>query len=217
MDEYLSEKEQIERIREWWRENGWYLVAGAALGAVALFGFNQYRNYTEARAEAAAALYLDLQDVLEDDDHTAAEALLVELREEHPNSPYTDQAGMLIAGLYLTTEPSRAANELRFVMENTEDRDLGLIARLRLARVLMYQNQHQEALRVLEVPNLGPFAAQYSEAKGDALYALGEVDAARAAYQEALIGPGAEWVNRSFVEMKLDSLEVASGAAETGT
>jgi len=217
VDEYLSEKEQLERIREWWRENGWYLVAGAALGAVALFGFNQYRNYTEARAEAAAALYLDLQDVLEDDDQTAAEALLAELREEHPKSPYTDQAGMLIAGFYLTTEPTRAADELRFVMERTQDRDLGLIARLRLARVLMFQNRHQEALQVLDVADLGAFSAQYSEAEGDAHYGLGNIDAARAAYEQALVAPGAEWVNRSFVEMKLDSLEVPEGAAETGT
>lgn len=217
MDEYLSEKEQLERIREWWRENGWYLVAGAALGAVALFGFRQYQNYVEARAEAAAALYLDLQDVLEDDDRTAAEALLAELRDEHPDSPYTDQAGMLIAGYLLTTEPSRAADELRFVMERTEDRDLGRIARLRLARVLMYQDRHDEALRLLDVPDLGPFEAQYSEAEGDAHYALGNIDAARAAYEEALRAPGAEWVNRTFVEMKLDSLEVAGDSAETGT
>ena len=216
MDEYLSEKEQIERIREWWRENGWYLVAGAALGAVALFGLNQYRNYTEARAEAAAALYLDLQDVLEDDDETAAEALLAELREEHPSSPYTDQAGMLIAGYYLTSEPSRAADELRFVMQSTDDRELGLIARHRLARVLMYQGRHEEALQVLNVANLGAFSAQYSEARGDAYYGLGDTDAARAAYEEALAAPGAEWLNRSFVEMKLDALEV-SGTEETGT
>src|SRR5690606_34416369 len=121
VDEYLSEKEQVERIREWWRENGWFLVAGAALGAVALFGFNQYRNYTEARAEAAAALYLDLQDVLEDDNRTAAEALLAELRDAHPSSPYTDQAGLLMAGIYLSREPARAADELRLVMANTDD------------------------------------------------------------------------------------------------
>jgi len=217
VDEYLSEKEQLERIREWWRENGWYLIAGVALGAVGIFGWNQYKAYVQARAEAAAALYLDLQDVLQDDDRTAAEALLAELREEHPKSPYTDQAGMLIAGYYVATEPSRAADELRFVMDRTEDRDLARIARLRLARVLIYQDRHEEALALLDVPNLGPFTAQYREAAGDAHYALGNTDAARAAYEEALRAPGAEWLNRSFVEMKLDALEVADDSAETGT
>ena len=31
MDEFLSEKEQIDQIRGWWRENGWYLIGGVAL------------------------------------------------------------------------------------------------------------------------------------------------------------------------------------------
>ena len=31
MDEYLSEKEQIEQIKQWWNDYGWYLLGGAAL------------------------------------------------------------------------------------------------------------------------------------------------------------------------------------------
>src|SRR5690606_31008017 len=181
VDEYLSEKEQLEKIREWWRENGWYLVGGAALGAVVLFGWGQYRNYTENRAEQAATLYLDLQDVLEDDDRVAAEALLTELREGYPASPYTDQAAFLLAREYLVSEPSRAASELRYVIGNTKDQELALIARLRLARVLMYQEEHAEALRILDARNLGPMEAQYEEARGDALVAMGDSEAARAA------------------------------------
>ena len=216
MDEYLSEKEQIERIRDWWRENGWYLVAGAALGAAALIGLNQYRGYTEQQAEQAAALYLDLQNVLEDDDRAAADALLSELREEYPSSPYTDHAGLLLAGTYIVSEPARAARELRYVMENTEDDELSLIARLRLARVLIYQESFDEALQLLDITGLGQFAAQYSEVKGDAYYARGDIDAARMAYAEALSSPGAEWVNRGFIEMKLGALEVPAAGSGSG-
>src|SRR5690606_35514151 len=102
-------------------------------------------------------------------------------------------------------------------MENTADRDLNRIARLRLARVMIYQGQPEQALELLNTPDLGPFAAQYSEVQGDAYFALGDNDAARQAYEEALFAAGAEWVNRGFVEMKLESLEVAADDAETGT
>ncbi len=217
MDEFLSEREQLQRIRDWWRENGWYLLAGAALGVVALFGFNQYRGYTEARAEVAASLYLDMQDVIEDNDQVAAEAILVELREEHASSPYADQAGLLMAGVLFSTQPARAADELRFVMENTQDSDLSRIARLRLARLMIYQDEPAQALELLNIANLGPFTAQYSEIRGDAHYSLGNNDAARDAYEEALLSVGAEWVNRTFIEMKLDSLEVTTADEETGT
>ncbi|HEX7081409.1 MAG TPA: tetratricopeptide repeat protein [Gammaproteobacteria bacterium] len=216
MDEFLSEKEQIEQIREWWRENGWFIVAGVALGVVAIVGINQYRAYKADRAEEAAALYLDLQQELEENDREAADALLTELREEYPSSPYTDQAGLLVASAYVAREPGRAAEELRRVMESTDDRELSLIARLRLARVLMYQESHEEALELLNVTDVGAFAAQYAEARGDAHYALGDADAARTAYAEALTAPGAEWLNRNFVEMKLGALEPPADDAESG-
>lgn len=216
MNDYLSEKEQIEQIREWFRENGWYLFAGVAIAAVGMFGLNQYRSYSDSRAEAAAALYLDLQEVLEDDDRTAAEALLTELREEYSGSPYTDQAGLLMAGAHLARDPARAADELRYVIRSSKDHELGLIARMRLARVLIFQSSSEEALSVLDVSDVGPFAAQFAEIRGDAFYALGDVAAAREAYSNALVAPGNEWVNRGFVEMKLDSIDARAHVEESG-
>ena len=32
MDETLTEKEQIEEIRAWWKENGAYVIAGLVIG-----------------------------------------------------------------------------------------------------------------------------------------------------------------------------------------
>ena len=33
VDEYLSDNEQVERLRTWWRENGWFVIGGAAPGS----------------------------------------------------------------------------------------------------------------------------------------------------------------------------------------
>lgn len=215
MDEYLSEKEQVERIREWFRENGWYIASGIALGALAIFGMNQYRSYSTAKAEAAASLYVDLQEMIEDDDRMSADALLAELRETHPSSPYTDHAGMLYARSLLGRDDARAGEELRFVMENTKDRELALVARLRLARVLIHLEQFDDAIALLQAPNPGEFAAQFAEVRGDAHFAAGDHEAARLAYSEALSLPGADWLNRNFVEMKLDSLLAPQDAVES--
>jgi predicted negative regulator of RcsB-dependent stress response len=65
LDEFLSEKEQLERIRAWWRENGWYLVGGAVLGALLLFGWNRYRAHELQQAELASALYDELREAVE--------------------------------------------------------------------------------------------------------------------------------------------------------
>lgn len=215
MDEFLTEKEQLDRIKQWWRENGWFLIGGMAIAVVGYFGYNQYQAYRDARAEQAAELYIRLQQTIEDD-RPGGDELLAQLRAEYPDSPYTHHASLLIAREMLITNPARAADELRSVMNNSEDPGLAFIARLRLARVLAYQQNYAQALDVLSVPDPGQFAARLNEIKGDIHAAMGETEAARTAYTLALTAPGADGVDRNFVQMKLNELRAApaAGAAE---
>jgi predicted negative regulator of RcsB-dependent stress response len=211
VDEFLTEKEQIEQIRRWWQENGWYLLGGIAIAVLGYVGYYQYQAYRDARAEQAAALYAQLQETLEDD-RGRGEELLGQLRADYPDSPYTHQASLLLASELLISDPARATQELRYVMENSSDPGLAFIARLRLARVLTYRESYQEALEVLDVPDPGEFAARLNEIKGDVHAALGEIDAARSAYTQALTAPGSESVDRNFVQMKLNGLGASPSA-----
>jgi predicted negative regulator of RcsB-dependent stress response len=206
VDEYLSEKEQIARIREWWNENGWFLIGGAALGALGLFGYNQYRAYQDEQAEQAAGLYLDLKKAADGDNLTEAAALLAQLRSEHPASAYTQQAGLLVARALLIASPERAAEELQYVTEHSDDAELALIARLRLARVQAYREQYDDALKTLTVEDPGQFAGRFNEVKGDIYVALGRVEEARAAYLAAMVADGSELLDRNFLQMKLSDL-----------
>lgn len=212
MDDYLSEKEQIEVIRRWWRENGWYLIGGVAIALLGYYGYGQYRNYQDRRAEEAGSLYLQLTEALTDD-RGRSDELVATLRAEYPNSPYTHQAGLLLAKEYLVSDTPRAESELRRVMTESSDRGLAYIARMRLARVLSYRQSYDEALQVLEVDDPGEFAARLNELKGDVHAAMGDIEAARTAYTEALTAPGAESVDRNFVQMKLNSLQASPSVA----
>ena len=195
MDEYLSDKEQVERLRQWWRENGWFLIGGVALGLLALYGYNQYFAYQDRQSEAAAALYTAVQDAIDDSDTTAAETVLAQMRAEYPDQAYTFQAAMLVASAEVVTAPDGAVDNLRFVLEGSDDPDLAMIARLRLARVLAYREQYAEALALLDVPEPGSFAGRIAEIRGDIHVARGDIDAARTAYLEAMVTPGAELPN----------------------
>jgi predicted negative regulator of RcsB-dependent stress response len=103
-------------------------------------------------------------------------------------------------------------------MTESTDPGLAFVARLRLARVLIYRESYQDALQVLEVEDAGEFAARLNELKGDVHAAMGEIDAARSAYTQALTAPGAESVDRNYVQMKLNSLQAPASvvAAEGG-
>ena len=206
MDEFLSEKEQLEIFRQWWRENGWYLVGGISLGVIGLFGWNRYNAYVDTRAEEAAAIYVELREAVGDDNAGSARNLLTELREDFPASPYTDQGGLLLGLMRLDAgQVDNAIEDFRFVMETTSDPELALIARLRLARVLAQDESFEEALAVLDIAP-GSFAARYNEVRGDIHAALGDAESARAAYSAALNDQETGLVDRNLVQMKLDDL-----------
>lgn len=206
MDDYLSDKEQLERLRQWWRENGWFLIGGAALGLLGIYGYNQYFAYKDRQSEAAYVVYEEISREIEDGDLADAEARLTTMRGEFPAHVYTLQAALLVAGNQVVTAPDSAIEKLRYVMDESDDPELSMVARLRLARVLAYRERHQEALALLDVPNPGQFAGRIAEIRGDIHAALGETDAARSAYLEAMVASGAELLDRSFLQMKLADL-----------
>lgn len=206
MDEYLSEKEQIERIKQWWRENGWFLIGGAAVMAVGWLGWQQYQAYQQRVAEEAAALYLELESSIADDDAERADELLAQLAAEYGSSAYLDQARLLVAAENLIRDTERSIDELSAVMEGSRDEGMVMIARLRLARVLVYDEQYDRALEVLNVPEAGEFGARFSELRGDVHAAMGNVDAAVNEYTDALLGGGNGTVDTEFVQLKLNEL-----------
>ena len=206
MDELLSEKEQVERLRQWWRDNGWFLIGGAALGGLALLGWNQYWAYQARGAEQAGAAYESIQQAIAAPNLEQASTLLKQMRVDYPSAAYTHQAGMAVARAELITDPQRAADDLRYAMEHSKDTELAMIARLRLARVLAYREQYPDALAILTVDKAGKFAGRINEIRGDIFVAQGKVEEARAAYLAAMVSSGAEVLDRSFLQMKLADL-----------
>src|SRR6185503_8331029 len=182
VDELLSEKEQVERLRQWWRENGWFLIGGAALGGLGLLGWNQYWAYQARNAERAGAVYESIQQAIAAPNLEQATTLLKQMRIDYPSAAYTQQAGLAVARAELITDPQRAADDLKYTMENSKDTELAMIARLRLARVQAYREQYSEAIATLTVDKPGKFAGRINEIKGDIFATQGKVEEARAAY-----------------------------------
>ena len=211
MDEFLSEKEQLEQIRDWWKEYGWYLIGGAVLGGALLFGWTRYQSYQQQRVEIASALYDELFAAVADRADVRATELLAEIRAEYASSPYADQAALLMASLRLDQQqPEAAVDELRFVLEDTDDAELALVVRQRLARLLLHMERYDEVLTLLEDLEPSRFSGRFSELRGDVYLAQGEVDRARTAYMEAYNAEFIEVLDRNVLQMKIDDLPVAA-------
>jgi predicted negative regulator of RcsB-dependent stress response len=187
VEEYLSDREQEEALRNWWNENWRWVVSGIVLGLAGLGAWQYWRQHVQSRAEAAAQTYSDFSATLGTGDKDKLEKLVKELDTTHANSPYPDQAHLALAQSKVNAgQFEQAASELKIVVDNSKDAALVQLARVRLARVHLQLGHPDEALALLDVSKAGAFAAQVHEVRGDALLAKGDRSGARLAYQAAL-------------------------------
>jgi len=216
---YASDEEQLEALKNWWKENGSSLITGIAIVLVVFFGARWWQDSRQATAEAAAEVYDGIieQLALVQDSGLDAETLAAMessydlLRNDFPDSIYARFGALLLASVYVEQENySQAQVELQWVLDNQElgfmksaEQEVFLIARVRLARVLIAQERAQEALNLLAEVDPGTMAATYAEVQGDAYAQLGQVEQARAAYERAInLVPG----NAGFIDLKMRGL-----------
>ena len=220
----LSEKEQIQQMRAWWSEYGSYVVGGIVVGIVLIVGFSQYRSNARTQQTEASILYETLFDAVADGDTNDAEVAAADLYTNYASTVYPSQARLAMARMYMDKGRDQdAADALRAIFDQEPGSELGLIARLRLAKVLLYQDKAGDVVELLSGRTESAFAARYSEALGDAYVSLGMHDDAREAYLLAIADSAAiPTVDRVLVQMKIDDLpeatiEQAADAVQGGT
>ncbi|NIL95316.1 MAG: tetratricopeptide repeat protein [Woeseiaceae bacterium] len=203
MDEFQSEKEQIEEIKAWWAEYGRYVIAGVVIAVGLLVGFNRYEASKINAQTEASALFEALADNIVDGDLEDAISVASELSSNYANTAYAAQSRLAMARLYMDKNRDQDAvdmlNELLAMRGNGALKHVG---RVRLARIYLYQDKPQEVLDLLAGQDNAAFAGLYAEARGDAHAALGQIEEAREAYAIALADT-TQSVNRGFVQMKL--------------
>jgi len=216
VDDLLSEKEQIDQMRSWWSEYGGYVIFGIAAGALLLFGINYYQSSKLEGQLEASALYESLTNHVVDGNLDQAEVVAGELGTTFADTTYAAQAKLAIARLYMDKNRDQdAADALDALLQGSASEQLKQLARLRLARVLLYQDKPQEVVDLLEGQDAPGFAASYGEVLGDAFHALGRIAEAEAAYQAVLLDPLSQGtIDQQLVQWKsLDLPQIPSDDA----
>ncbi|MFY0989674.1 YfgM family protein [Halomonas sp. C05BenzN] len=212
MAELRTEEEQLDAIKRWWKENGTSLIAGVAIAAAGVFGWNAWQNYQENQATAASMRYQQLINLtagseLDEASIGQARALVVEITDNHGKTLYADLARLVDARLAVAQGDQAAARSTLESVIDASGRDyVQGLARLRLARLQVADGDAEAALATLEAGVPEALAAQRADIRGDAHHALGREDEARAAWNEAL-GLAEERDQPLYgVQLKLDNL-----------
>lgn len=203
MSAYLSEDEQVEAIKSWWRSNGTSVVTGIALGFALIFGWQGWNKYQAAQGDNASILYSNLQNQLASQQQDAAVESAKQLVGEYGGSPYATFASLELAKLYYQLDQKDSAREqLRWAMEHAPDPALAAVARLRLSQLLLDMQDYAAAASLVDAKD-GNLAGAFAEVRGDLARLQGQPEQARTAYQQALdLGVA----NSELVRMKLVSV-----------
>lgn len=194
LDELLDEHEQGEKVRTWLKENGLGIVGGLALGLALIGGGKWWLQQQHQERVATGEAYDRMVATIQAGDigqaSSAADALA--------DSSYAPLAALTLAkGQLEGGDRDAAIATLRAA--HSDDPGLAAVVRHRLARLLIDAGQGEQALALLD----GAEDAGALETRGDAHFALGREDEARAEYEQALRKLDVAAPQRGLLELKL--------------
>lgn len=203
----LQEQDQIDAFKAFWNRYGNLLLTLATVVLLAIAGWRAWGYWQQKQSVQAALVYEQLRQAVDKKDIAKVKQVSGEIFEQFPGTVYGSMAALIAAKAYFDAGDLKAAKApLQWVVDKSKNPEHVLLARLRLAGVLLDEKAFDEGLSVLTVANAGQFASLFADRRGDLLLAQGKLPEARAAYQEALKGLDADSALKPVVQIKLDAI-----------
>ncbi len=217
----LQEQEQLDELKAFWKQYGnlitWVLVL--VLGAYA--AWNGWNWYQADQATKASSMFDALDVAAKAGDADKVSRVFGDLKERFPRTAFAQQGALAAAKVQFEKGQVDAARAtLAWAAENGPEDELRAMARLRLAGILIGLKQTDEALKQLDAAKAPTFEGLVADRRGDALFAAGKKEEAKAAYQAAYKALDEKDSYRQLVDAKLVALgappaaPAASGAAK---
>ena len=202
----LEEQEQLAALKAWWKEHGGAILLGATVVLAAIAAWNGWTWYQRSQSAQGAVLYDTLQKAARANDLKATRETAGAILENFPRSAYAPLAALISAKVHFQAGDLKTARaQLQWVIEHAGSDEIRAIATLRLASVLLDDNEPDAALKILEAKPPPGFEALYASLRGDILVTQKKRSEARAAYKAALEKAEAGAL-RDALRLKLEAL-----------
>lgn len=225
MADHLTEEEQLDALKRWWKENWLSLVVPILVLLVGYFGWNMRQNHLAGQAQLASEKFSALTAAAETPPGQAMTAeqkqtvgeLAEGLASDYEGSLYADMANMVMARIFVDDDQlEAAATRLQTVVDSGASDSVKELAKARLARVLASSGDQEKALNLLAQSPSEAYKSLYAEVKGDIYLAQGKTEAANTAYSEAIESlPASEFNRSSLLQLKRDAVAMPEVKTKT--
>lgn len=207
MSEYLSEEEQIAKMKSWWDDNGTFVIASIVVAVLVIAGWRYYDGYRVDQAHDASRAYAAYRAA----DEAGKDAAFEVIAENYAGSAYH------AFGLFKQAQDALSAGDmpgaealLAEVVDRSKDALLVDLAKIRLAKVQHGLDRSTQALATLATISREGYRSWGLEAKGDIHVARGELQLAHAAYEAAVASLDSA-DQRPVLQMKLNNVAPFEG------
>lgn len=202
MELYDTEEQQVEAIKDWWKENGKAVIIGAVVGLGGLFGWRYYQDSVIQASEAASQSYTTVMNALQTKG-ADAQADIQAFIDSNEVKEYSVLAALQLAKVQVDAKDlSAALVQLKWAQSNTKDAALSPLISYRIARIEAEMGNFDAANAELGKVTDAAWTGRIAELRGDIALRQGDKEVAYAAYTEAQQAADAS----PTLQMKLDDL-----------
>ncbi|OOF89225.1 hypothetical protein BKG94_01115 [Rodentibacter ratti] len=200
----IEEEQEINQLKEWWKENGKTIIVAFILGVGGMFGWRYWQTYQANQIAEASAGY-DALIYAAEQDSTAQKAKLAEFVQANSKTSYAVFALFDEAKNAVEKQDFAGAEvALQQVLTQSQDELLTSLSALRLSSVQFQLGQLDNALSTLEKVKSAGFNARKTLLAGDIQLAKGDVAAAKNSFEQVL-QTGSQ-LEQQAAQMKLNNL-----------
>lgn len=208
MDVYKTEEEQVQAIKQWWKDNAVSVISGIVIGVVVLGGYKYWVENNNNKTQQASVIYSSILSSV--DDKTKKTEIL---KDKYSSTPYAALSALLIAKDNVhAKEINKAMSQLKWVIDNSNNDGIMHVAQQRLARLYLSQNNIEAAEALIKGVKAEGYSAAYNEIRGDINLAKNLPAQAKENYRIALAALIRGDQRYSIIKMKLDDLTQTSKA-----
>jgi predicted negative regulator of RcsB-dependent stress response len=203
----LEEQEQLASLKAFWDKWGNIITWTLTVIFAAIAAYYGWQYYQRREAAAAGLIYEQLEKAVTDKNLATVKDATGQILEKYAGTVYAQMAALKAAKSMVDNKDVAGAKaQLVWAAEKSRDEPYRIIARVRLAGLLLDEKKYDEALAQLRPASVAKLAPLVNDRRGDVLAAQGKREEAVAAYTEAFKGMEDSDPARSLVQQKLEAL-----------